>query len=69
MVVARPSAANRPRLAVVGFDPLHGSLRFELSTPLLFANLLHWLEPESFRSLELTASAVGSAAVALDAKE
>jgi von Willebrand factor type A domain/Aerotolerance regulator N-terminal len=69
VVVARPAAGSRPRLAEIGFDPLGGSLKYEVSTPLLFANLFHWLEPESLRTTELTATGVGSASVVLDANE
>ena len=38
-----------PKTAVIGFDPLEGDLKFELTTPLLFADLLRWLSPEAFR--------------------
>jgi hypothetical protein len=69
VVIARPAAQNRPRLAAIGFDPLNGALRFEVSTPLLFANVLRWLEPESLRTTELTATGVGTASVALDVNE
>jgi hypothetical protein len=69
VVVAQESAAGRPRSAVIGFDPMKGSLRYEVSTPLLFANLLRWLEPESFRTFQLTAGAVGIASVPLDGRE
>jgi hypothetical protein len=69
IVVARPSVHDSARLAVIGFDPLHGNLRFELSTPLLFANLLGWLAPESFRASEFSAGAVGAASIPLDPGE
>jgi len=69
VVVAQGGTADRARSAVIGFDPMNGPLRFEVSTPLLFANLLRWLEPESFRAFQLTAGAVGLASVPLDAKE
>jgi hypothetical protein len=69
VVVARPSGNGTPRLAVIGFDPLLGALRFELTTPLLFANLTRWLAPEAFRTSDYTASTVGSIAVALDPNE
>ncbi len=69
VVVARPAGGNLPRLAEIGFDPLGGSLKYEVSTPLLFANLFHWLEPESLRTTELTATGVGNASVVLDANE
>jgi hypothetical protein len=69
VVIAQAGNADRARSAVIGFDPMNGPLRFEVSTPLLFANLLRWLEPESFRTFQLTAGAVGLASVPLDAKE
>ena len=69
IVVARPSSAGQPKLAALGFDPLSGDLKFEVTTPLLFANLLRWLSPESFRTLDFSAGRVGSASVALDPNE
>jgi Aerotolerance regulator N-terminal/von Willebrand factor type A domain len=69
VVEVRPSAQGRPKTAVIGFDPLHGEMRFEVTTPLLFANLLRWLSPESFRTLEISAAPVGTATAALDPSE
>ncbi|HEX4228383.1 MAG TPA: VWA domain-containing protein [Bryobacteraceae bacterium] len=69
VVEVRPSAQGRPKAAVIGFDPLHGQMRFEVTTPLLFANLLRWLAPESFRTLEISAAPVGTATAALDPSE
>lgn len=69
VVEVRPSAQDRPKTAVIGFDPLHGQMRFEVTTPLLFANLLRWLSPEAFRTLEISAAPVGTATAALDPSE
>lgn len=69
VVVARPSTSGTPRLAAIGFDPLAGDLRFELTTPLLFANLTRWLAPEAFRASDYTASTVGSISLPLDPNE
>lgn len=69
VVVARAATGAHPKIAVVGFDPLTPALKFEVTTPLLFANLLHWLSPESFRTLELNAASVGAASVTLDPSE
>jgi hypothetical protein len=69
VVVARPAKGQQPRVAVVGFDPLQGAVRFEVSTPLLFANLLRWLEPDRFRQTELMAAAVGMASLPLESGE
>lgn len=69
VVVARGASESRPKLAIIGFDPLNGQLRFEVATPLLFADLLHWLSPEAFRALDITAGRGGALSVALDPSE
>jgi Aerotolerance regulator N-terminal/von Willebrand factor type A domain len=69
IVVARPSNENHPKISVIGFDPLEGQLKFEATTPLLFANLLRWLSPEAVRLLDITAAPVGAATVTLDPGE
>ncbi len=70
VVVARPtSAVAKAKIAAIGFDPLNGELKFEVTTPLLFANLLRWLSPDAFRTLDITAGRVGAATVTLDPKE
>lgn len=65
VVVARSSRKE----AVVGFDPLSGAMRFEVTTPLLFANLLRWLAPEAFRSVDIAAGHTGTATITLDKNE
>ena len=69
IVVARPASATRPKLAVIGFDPLEGDMRFQVTTPLLFANLLRWLSPDAVRSIEVSAGRVGATNVAVDPNE
>jgi hypothetical protein len=69
VIVARSAVSGRPKLAVIGFDPLEGQMKFEVTTPLLFANLFHWLSPESLRTLELSVARVGAATVTLDPNE
>jgi von Willebrand factor type A domain/Aerotolerance regulator N-terminal len=69
IVVARPSNENHPKISVIGFDPLEGQLKFEATTPLLFANLLRWLSPEAVRLLDIAAAPVGAATVTLDSGE
>jgi hypothetical protein len=66
IVVARPANEGHPEFSVIGYDPLAGQLKFEASTPLLFANLLRWLSPEAIRVLDVTAAPVGAASVTLD---
>ncbi len=57
VIVARPGT---PRMVVFGFHPLAGSQRYELTTPLVFANILRWLSPETFRRWELAGASAGS---------
>ncbi|MBI1894983.1 MAG: VWA domain-containing protein [Acidobacteria bacterium] len=63
VIVARPAT---PRAVLLGFHPGRADTRYDLLTPLLFANILRWLEPEAFRNWELHASSVGAISVALD---
>jgi len=63
VMVARP---GKPKIVVLGFDPSLSAMRYDLSTPLLYANLLRWMAPEIFRRWELTASSVGAVKVSLD---
>ena len=56
--------ANTPKIAVLGFHPALSAMRYELATPLLFANLLRWMSPEIFRRSEISGASVG--AVKLD---
>jgi uncharacterized membrane protein len=56
-ILARPGA---PRTIVFGFHPLTGAPRYELTTPLVFANILRWLSPETFRRWELSGASAGS---------
>ena len=44
--------AGAPR-CVFGFHPAFSGMRYELATPLLFANLLRWVSPEIFRQWEI----------------
>lgn len=69
VVIARDAKADRGKRAVIGFDPLNGRTRFEVTTPLLFANLLRWSLPNVFQALELSAERIGSVTVPLEAGE
>lgn len=57
VIVARGS---NPKIVVFGFHPSLSALRYELTTPLLFANLLRWLAPEIFRRWEISGGSVGA---------
>jgi hypothetical protein len=64
LIVARPKA----KMVVTGFHPVRSSMRYELATPLLFANMLHWMEPDIFRSYESLAATIGVVNVDLEAE-
>lgn len=57
LVVAREN--KQGKLAVLGFQPGAPSMRYQLATPLLIANILKWMAPEMFRSREVQAGTVG----------
>jgi uncharacterized membrane protein len=63
VIVARP---GKPKMAVLGFHPALSGMRYELATPLLFANLLRWVSPEIFRQWEIGAGSVGTVKLQLD---
>ncbi len=53
-------------MVVLGFHPLRSSMKYELATPLLMANILRWMAPETFRRWDVQAGTVGTVNVALD---
>jgi hypothetical protein len=57
--------AGKPKVLVIGFHPVRSEMRYELATPLLFANILRWMSPEVFRRWELNAGTVGTVDIAL----
>lgn len=65
VIVAR---AGKTKMAVFGFHPLRSALRYELATPLVFANILKWMAPEVFLRVELQTGSVGTVNVPLEAK-
>ena len=69
VILARPQTASSPKMVLIGFHPGKSGMRYELATPLLFANILRWMEPAVFQQWELNAGTVGSveARVANDA--
>jgi len=66
VILARSSPQ---RMVLLGYHPGSSQSRFDVATPLLFANILRWLKPEAFRSLEVNAGTVGAVNVPLDADE
>ena len=68
VIVARPAKQHGANLVVFGFHPLRSAMKYELTTPLLFANILRWMAPNIFRSWELTAGTVGTVDVDLESE-
>lgn len=69
VAVVRPASEVGPRLAEVGFDFLAEPLRYRISSPILFANLMRWLMPQTFRAVQVSAEPVGLASIRLDGSE
>jgi len=65
LVVAR---AGNPKMVVLGFHPVRSGMKYQLTTPLMFANMIRWMAPDAFRSWELTAGAAGTVDVELDSE-
>ncbi|HTS75895.1 MAG TPA: VWA domain-containing protein [Bryobacteraceae bacterium] len=63
VIVAR---ASSPKIVALGFEPLASSMKYELATPLLAANILRWMAPETFRRWEVQAGTVGTVSVPMD---
>jgi hypothetical protein len=63
VIVARE---GKPKVVVMGFHPGLSAMRYELTTPLLFANILRWMAPQVFRRWELSAGSVGNVRMPLD---
>lgn len=70
LIVARPGKhkPETPKIVALGFHPVRSGMKYELTTPLLFANILRWMAPDIFRSWELTASAAGTVDVELESE-
>jgi hypothetical protein len=65
VIVARPGT---PKMVVLGFHPVRSGMKYQLTTPLLFANIIRWMAPDAFRSWELTAGTVGTVDVELESE-
>jgi hypothetical protein len=63
VIVARD---GHPKIVVLGFHPALSAMRYDLATPLLFANLLRWLSPDVFRRSEVAAATAGTVKLPLD---
>jgi len=60
------SSPAQPRVVVFGFHPALSGMRYELVTPLLFADLLRWISPDIFYRSELSVGSVGTVKLVMD---
>jgi hypothetical protein len=65
VVVVRASSDGHPRRAIIGFDPANDSVRYEMSTPLLFINVVRWLAAQSLAPTQIAIGHAGAGAIDL----
>jgi len=65
ILLARPGLK---KTVVIGFDPTKSGLRYQISTPLVFANILRWMGPETFRQSDVTALPAGFVSANLETR-
>ena len=65
---AGPVIAAGNDVVYMTFHPLKSALRYELATPILFANIFRWLAPESFRLSEVSGASVGTLTATLESE-
>jgi hypothetical protein len=67
VIVARGGLQETtPKQVVIGFHPGRGSMKYQLATPLLIANILRWMTPGAFRQWEFQAGTVGTVNVPVE---
>lgn len=62
-----PVIVARPGMVAIGFNPFSGGMRYELSTPLLLANILRWMAPDVFRDVDISTQSAGVVSSPLNA--
>ncbi len=65
LVIAR-SMPSGAKLAALGFNPGRASMKYQLATPLLMANVLRWMAPDAFRQWDVQAGTVGTVNVPVE---
>jgi hypothetical protein len=63
VMIANSSDDGKSHTVVMGFDPFAGAMRFELTTPLLLANVLRWVAPDVFRDVDVGTQSAGAVAM------
>jgi hypothetical protein len=69
IALASVSADGKSHVVTLGFDPFAPALRYELSTPLLLANILRWMEPGVFRDIDVGTQSAGTVASPVSAEQ
>lgn len=60
-------ARNAPgKMVAIGFQLGAASTKYQLATPLLFANILRWMAPDTFRRWDIQAASVGTVTVPVE---
>ena len=54
------------KFAALGFHPGRASMKYQLATPVLMANILRWIAPGAFRRWEVQAGTVGTVRVPVE---
>ncbi len=63
VVIARASPS---KMVALGFLPSAPSMKYQLATPLLIANILRWMAPDTFRRWDIQAATVGTVSVPVE---
>jgi hypothetical protein len=63
VVIARTSPS---KMVALGFQPSAPSMKYQLATPLLIANILRWMAPDTFRRWDIQAATVGTVSVPVE---
>jgi hypothetical protein len=61
------SRTTPAKMVALGFQPTGASMKYQLATPLLMANILRWMMPDTFRVWDMQAATVGTISVPLAA--
>jgi hypothetical protein len=69
VIVASVSDDGKTRSVVMGFDPFAGAMRYELTTPLLLANILRWVAPDVFRDVDVGTQSAGAIATPVQSRD
>lgn len=63
VVIARTAPA---KMVALGFELTGPSMKYQLATPLLIANVLRWMAPDTFRRWDIQAATVGTVSVPVE---